>query len=607
MEVVHDTGSLSVRRSITGNLGFLLTNKKGSYCSFFNEQNSRYDGLFYFDEKEREMYKFIESIEVKENSSIISLKNYFYYAERWKDKITESFLMPSRFSSLMYRLSNENEIDVILDCKKSYDNREWGRNYGIFEEKGCIVVKFTKKTDKREDKSCGVSEFILYLAIKSDNCDYKRNDKWVEREYISDEERKSPPFKRHVYNALRLKGSKFVFSMSKSKRIAVEEALNIFSRFDDLKSEEKDAFAGFLKNENIKRVIRNDKASSEIKIAYINALNSLNNLSVCPKKCKGIFAGLPWFFQFWDRDTLISLKSLSKIMDTMPVIFDYLNRINSSGRLSGADSHGWLFFRCYELAENHKCLYEIESSLEKSLSFLQKSRTSENFEINDAKETWMDTEFRGDERKGIRIEIQALRLRMYRLMYELSQNRKYMALENILKNKLREKFFNGKILADGIDDFTARPNIFIAAYVYPDFLSNEEWETCLGNALESIWLDWGGVSTIDKNSPLYSDVHTGEDVKSYHRGDSWFWINNLAALVLNRTDKSAFSGKIKKIIEASTEEILWMGCIGCHSELSSARELFGKGCFSQSWSNAMYLEMIDEVYENFEKINFTKN
>ena len=128
MEVVHNSGSLSIRKSITGNLGFLLTNKNGSYCSFFNEQSSRYHGLFYFDEKAMEMYKFIESIEVNENSSIISLKNYFYYAERWKDKIVESFLMPRCLNSLMYWLSCENEIDIILDCKKSYDNREFGRN-----------------------------------------------------------------------------------------------------------------------------------------------------------------------------------------------------------------------------------------------------------------------------------------------------------------------------------------------------------------------------------------------------------------------------------------------------------------------------------------------
>ena len=159
-----------------------------------------------------------------------------------------------------------------------------------------------------------------------------------------------------------------------------------------------------------------------------------------------------------------------------------------------------------------------------------------------------------------------------------------------------QKFWNGKILADGLNDFTIRPNIFIAAYVYPEFLPREKWETCFENALKSLWLNWGGLSTIDKGHPLFTNESTGEDIKSYHRGDSWFWINDLAALVLNKINKNKFKQNIKKITEASTEEILWKGCIGCHSELSSAKELSSKGCFNQAWSNAMYAEMVDEIF-----------
>jgi len=95
---------------------------------------------------------------------------------------------------------------------------------------------------------------------------------------------------------------------------------------------------------------------------------------------------------------------------------------------------------------------------------------------------------------------------------------------------------------------------------------------------------------------LFTNESTGENIKSYHRGDSWFWINNLAALVLNRINKNKFQKYIKKIIEASTEDILWKGCIGCHAELSDAKELTSKGCFNQAWSNAMFIEMVDWVF-----------
>ena len=655
MEVIHNLGILSIKKNVNENIGFLLTNKKGSYCSFFNMLSSRYQGLFYFDEKTMNMYKFIDNIGLV-GGEVSHLKNGFYFVERRKGNVIESFIMPKGFNSLVYELGSENEIDLILDCKSSYDNREWGRYYDIFEEDGFIIVKFTKKTDKREDSSNGFEEFTLYLAIKSNNNYYKKNDKWFERYYIDDEQRKSLPFKRYVYNALRLNGSKFVFSVSINKKDAIRECQFVYNNIDKLKNKEKEDFFSLLKLDSIKKIITNGKIGNEIKIAYINAVNSLNNLIADSKDNFGILAGLPWFFQFWARDTLISLKALSKINYEFAkkIIFNYLNKINNDGRLQNlmgqhnsknlgnADAHGWLFFRCNEVIkkinedkeainsikksikiikqnknstserikeylkncnsiinkkekEYHKILYEIEASLEKSLSGLLKFHTKDNFEFNDKLETWMDTEFQNDLREGVRIDINALRLNMYKLMFELTQNQKYKVFENVLKMRLRNNFWNEKILADGLNDFTIRPNIFIAAYVYPELLTNKEWEICFGNALKSLWLNWGGLSTIDKSHPLFIETDTGEDIRSYHRGNSWFWVNNLTALILNKINKDKFKKQIQKIIEASTEEILWKGCIGCHAELSSAKELQSRGCWNQAWSNAMFIEVVDDV------------
>ncbi|MBI4143611.1 hypothetical protein HY487_01860, partial [Candidatus Woesearchaeota archaeon] len=137
MEVIHGLGILSVKKDVDENAGFLLSNKRGSYCSFFNLPSSRYRGLFYFDEKTMDMYKFIENIELAGSNEISSLKNGFYFAERRKGNLIESFFMPSGFNSLIYELNSEEEINIILDCKESFDNREWGRYYEISEKDGC--------------------------------------------------------------------------------------------------------------------------------------------------------------------------------------------------------------------------------------------------------------------------------------------------------------------------------------------------------------------------------------------------------------------------------------------------------------------------------------
>lgn len=655
MEAIHSLGVLSLKKSLNEDAGFLLSNKKGSYCSFFSSPSSRYSGLFYFDEKAMQMYRVIENIELAEDNTVNSLKNGFYFAERRKNDIVESFTMPAGLSSLVYELSAENDINLVLDCKGSYDNREFGRYYSVSEEDGCAIVKFAKKTDRREDSSHNVDEFSLYLAIKGGKMPLQKDGTWIERYYLADERRNSPPFKRYVYKAARLRGTRFVFSVSKSRNDAISECNHVFSNAEEIKKAEKESFFDLLKKEHIKKIISDKSICKEIKVAYANACNSLSKLAVSNKNF-GVFAGLPWFFQFWARDSLISIKALSNINNdtAKKILFGSLIKINGDGRLpnlagmhkstssGNADAHGWLFLRCKELAEEiskskesinsikesirlikgsasdygsinehikrcgfairkkeegyHKMLYEIESSLEKSLNGLVKLHTKNGFETNEKLETWMDTEFADDAREGSRIEVQALRLSMYRLMFHLTQAHKYGAMENLLKGRVKNSFWNGKVLADGLGDFTIRPNIFIAAYAYPELLTGKEWEICFENALKNLWLDWGGLSTIDKSNALFTGTSTGEGIKSYHRGDSWFWINNLSALVLSRINKIKFKKQIQKIIEAGTEEILWKGCIGCHSELSSAKQLESGGCWSQAWSSAMFIEMVDGVF-----------
>ncbi len=625
MKVIHQIGSVRISKDVKENIGFALTNRQGSYCAFYTSQSSRYHGLFFFDKSSSRMFKFIEEIRpasgLSKPESFGILRNFLYFAERGKSSTTERFFMPRNENSLVYELSRNMQVDILLDCKDSYDNRVWGRYYDIFKEKDCTVVKFTKRTDRREDVSDGLEEFSLYLAIRCNSNFFQANNSWIEKRYDFDEQRNSKPFLRHVYDALRLEGTKFVFSMSKSKSDAIKECRQVYNNIDEIKKTEKENFDMFISKDTIKKILKSKKIENEIKLAYANVLWSLDSLLVHDNTQKGVFAGLPWFFQFWSRDIMVSLKSISGIHHFFAerLIEDYLKKISPDGRLFNlqglhssailgtADAHGWLSLRCRNILNEtstrndvafHKFSYEIEKALEKSFHRLVKHRTSNDFEFNEPKETWVDTSSGGDDRAGIRIEIQALRLGFYRTLFELTQDSKYKILENVLKEKVRQKFWNGKILADGVDDWTQRPNIFIASYVYPELLGVSEWEDAFGNALKALWLEWGGLSTIDKQNSLFTPFSTGEiDVQSYHRGDSWFWINNLGGLTMHRINKLKFRKYINKIIEASTGEILWKGCVGCHCEISDAKQLSSKGCFNQAWSNAMYAEMIEEIFQ----------
>jgi len=227
--------------------------------------------------------------------------------------------------------------------------------------------------------------------------------------------------------------------------------------------------------------------------------------------------------------------------------------------------------------------------------------------FNLPKETRMDTQTPEgkDFRAGHRIEIQALTLRMLNLAKKLNKKNsnsysKYNDMEDKLKrNVLSTMMINGKLI-DGIDesgnpDFTIRPNVFLAYYIYPELLSKKDWEATFDYVLEKCWLEWGGLSSISKKDSLFMSHHTGIDNRSYHRGDSWFFLNNIAAICMLDVNLEKYKGRIKKIKDASLQEMKFKGFIGQCAELSEASSLKSTGCLAQAWSASTLLELLKKT------------
>ncbi|MFH2027523.1 MAG: amylo-alpha-1,6-glucosidase [Nanoarchaeota archaeon] len=531
MIVEHSFKGLSIKKEVA-DPSIILSNKLGGY--FFLGKKSRYNGLFFYENND--MYKVIHKINIDNKINI--LKNNFVGFET-RGKINEKFFMPYGQNSFVYELNKEAVIELVLDIRKSYSSPEFGRHYSVFSEKGKTIINYYQD----DGLNC-------YLVI--DQQDFEKIERWVEEEYETDKGRNSPPYSGYVFSAIILKGKRLIFSFSSDKDKAIKENDRVINNLDRLKEKQKKEIS------HIYSLCSHIK-DKDLKIAYLCALTSLYNLDVDIGGKEGIFAGYPWFFQFWARDEAISLKALSyikkvdKILDRLAEN-PYFNYQGSDFR--SIDALGWIAERSLDLGK------KIDMDHSGELIY------------NGAKETWMDT----IDRSGARIEVQAL--------YQKD------------KDLIRKKFWDGSYLKDGSEDETIRPNLFIAAYICPELLSKEEWNTCFQNVLPKLWLDWGGLSTIDKTDQLFQNNHTGQDTKSYHDGDSWFYLNNMAALVMNRINKRLFSTYIKKILSASKEEILWKGAVGCHAELSSADKLSSEGCLSQAWSAAMFIELVDELNKN---------
>ena len=558
MKVTH---FLTTRKKIEKEIdtaSFLLSNKLGDYLWMSGNTKSRYEGWFCrLDEK---MYRFIEEIEVEDGGNVLAVGNFFNHIERKRENIEEIFYLSESSHSFVYELTEKRNIRIFFDVKESYSSLP-SKDYTITREKEFLIIKFDPH---------------LYLAIKTQQGDDIKEI--INKHYSYDQSRNSPPFTRNVYKGLLLSGKRFVFAVASSKKDVLRE---------------------------IKKIVLKNNPKEKRDIDFLCAKNALDSLFV--QKENGVYAGLPWFFHFWQRDEAISLKSVTEIDKNIgkEVFF----RLMESGLKKGPggvrniDTIGWAvkraenIFPFLNVSEKEKIKRKIKKYLEEFLWAF----TEDGLFVNQSYETWMDSL----KRDGARIELQAMKLNMYKtlrlLAREKSEKDFYEKLESEMKSKVRKAFFDGENLYDGYYpkrsqlEKVIRPNIFIAAYIYPELLSKKEWIKCINNALDKLWLPWGGVSTLDKTDVNFCDWHTGEDSRSYHQGDSWFYLNNLTAIVLYRIDKRRFKNYIKKIMEASREEILFMGAVGCHGEVSSASELRSEGCVNQAWSNALYIEAKREI------------
>jgi hypothetical protein len=565
MKITHDLNALNQKiTSGQNSASFILSNKKESFCWINDFPDSRFQGVFFAIGGK--IFRVIESINPARDTS--ELTNKFSLVERKKEKNKEIFFMPDNLNAFSYE--TEEESDIYLDFKEIYSNDY--SNYVVEKTKDGLLVSLDYQGEK------------FYLSIIFDG-DFSLGDKWFYRMYDYDKGRNSSPSDRNVFYLGKIKSKKIIFFVSRNKEEALEKSKEFFKNTEKYKKE---------KEKRVEKIFKKIK-DKKVSLAYNSCRVLLDNLATD----KGLFAGLPWFFQYWSRDELISLKGLYGFdkKSSKEIILKWIRSLKSgwinfpakyktNGEPEGLsiDACGWLLKRL-------ELFPELKKGLKNELISFFETLDEEFIRIKN--NTWMDSITRETP-----VEIQAMKLYALKMAFELTGKKSFSEKERELKEKVLEKFYNKEgWLYDSVDG-KIRPNIFIAYYFYPELLERKQWEKVFDNELKELWLEWGGLATISKKDFLYHPDYSGETPGSYHNGDSWFWINNLAALVLYDLNNKKYVKYIKKILEASTEEILFMNAIGNHCELSSASSLKSEGCPSQAFSAAMYVEMVDKFYKS---------
>ena len=628
VRLVHQLGKLNAEKEVES-AEFMLTNKRGGYLHLSTGQNkSRFSGYHFFRQSavgassqvEWLLYKTIESISLlSEQGSlpVTEIRNNLHNIERISGNARETFTVPHD-DALLYQVDNfTGSIRLQLDCRKIYDFDDKGRSYKVAADDGKIIIEYSKFTghDFKE------KQYSIYAVIMGAG-KFTSPDSWEKRFYPSDAARNSVPHELYIYNAVDIQCNgnlNLCLAFATNQEEAIQKATYLHAHLENECKKAMQYISGIC-------LPKYELPQAAYSMANACAISSIDMLTMDIYENYGIFAGLPWFYQFWTRDEAISLGALiseQKYHDVKRIIHRQLKYLTHDGRiisrfprsqLASADGVGWTFKRLGDLLQvlkekklihhffSDKELLYYKDKLEFSIKSIMENYDDRGLIANGPLETWMDTAVGNDTREGKRIEIQCLFLNMLSLAQVFSILTKdkekenfYANLEKIFSDRTKQLFYDGEKLHDGIGDTTQRPNIFLACYAYPKLLRDMQWIKCIRYALDRLWLDWGGLATIDRNSSLFCRNYTGENNQSYHRGDSWFFVNNLAALVMHRLSRRKFSKEIVSIINASTTELLFMGTVGHHAEVSSASGLKSEGCYAQAWSAATFIELMHEI------------
>ncbi len=477
------------------------------------------------------------------------------------------------------------DATIELDCRPIHDFHDQGRIYRIEQRKGDVtLVHYTKyATDELERVT-----HEHYIAVKGAQL---HPQDWMERQYSYDE-------RRHAQST---------FYTYKARLEPMQETVTFAAATSP---EDAIAKANRKHGETVTTPTHDDLTAG-------TALHGLKSL----EHGEELYAGLPWFFQHWYRDHLVSLsgyRAATEYWRVKDVLLHILSDVHqdgwtrnhtSDGDLRSADATGWLFYQLHELCTDVP-LYDVFSTEELEriadlLDIITEGITGQHYRNglvdNGPLETWMDTGKAGRGRSGCRVEIQALYARMFRfgrfLQDHVSVDQDYERLEENLRANTRHYLLDD-VLHDGYDgelDRTTRPNVFLAFHVYPDLLSQDDWEATFDHALDKLWLDWGGLASIDQDHDLFCPEYQGQTNESYHFGDSWYFVNNISALAMHRLNAEKYNDIVERIYQASVDEMFGSGYAGRCAEVSSASERRSEGCRLQAWSHATLLELHSEL------------
>jgi glycogen debranching enzyme len=350
----------------------------------------------------------------------------------------------------------------------------------------------------------------------------------------------------------------------------------------------------------------------------------------------GIYAGLPWFNEYWGRDMFISfpgaclvtgqfdvakkiLKDFVELQDTDPSSETYgriPNRANLEGILyNTTDGTPRLVIQALEVAKysgDTEFLLEIYPAIKTSIDASIKNYTDDKGYLTHADaDTWMDVKrngIPGSPRGNRANDIQALWYaqlvagsEIAALLDDIGSAEEWSGLAVHLASNFEKDFCNKEesyiydhLNSDGTPDLQFRPNQLYCL----DLISDTEFkQKVTRRAWEELVYPWGVASLAqwDKQfHPQHENWHYYHKDDAYHNGTIWLWNNGIA---MQRMIEYGQVEQAWALFKNMNRQALHEGAVGSLSENADAHPREGEswvkrsGTFLQAWSNAEHLRV----------------
>ena len=354
----------------------------------------------------------------------------------------------------------------------------------------------------------------------------------------------------------------------------------------------------------------------------------------------GIFAGLPWFDNYWGRDTFISLPGATLVTGDFStaraVLRDYArfqerdSASSNYGRIPNqvtplsisyntADGTPWFVISLAEYVRRSgdtalaRDLYAVVVRAMEGT--LRHHSDPSGFLTHGNAETWMDAvgpdgpwSPRGNRAVDIQwlwYEQMSSSAAIARLLGDSAHDAAWTELAGKLRSNFLRHFVDTKagglydhLKPDGTPSRDLRPNQMFALPLLREDIAAGVTRTVVGKLTYPY-----GVASLWQGDPNFHPYHHEEQAyvpdAAYHNGTVWLW---LAGTVIDGLVTFGREDLAAQLIEWMVHDICDRGAVGTLSELLDALPRPGRsetalsGTFSQAWSLA---EFIRVMYEDF--------